>query len=112
MPFIRLVNRMVDRWYIRPLGDELASLTVAQQRAVRRQAVVGWLQTVLLAIAIAQGLFAGVLHNLPPELKLTLSFLHRVEWAVYLGIVLIVAQVAIGWSSQIVLTNRYFLLAW
>ena len=74
--------------------------------AVQRQAVIGWLQTVLLVIVLLQVIFAGLLRALPPDLRTSLDFLHRIEWAVYLGIVLICAQVAVGWPSATVLTNR------
>ncbi|HVO68931.1 MAG TPA: hypothetical protein VMT24_02730, partial [Aggregatilineaceae bacterium] len=100
------------RWYLRPLNTELIRLPAAQRVSIARQAVIGWLQTILLVIAIAQSLFAGALHLLPPELRPALSFLHRIEWAAYLGIVLIAAQIVAGWPEQIVVTNRFFLLAY
>ena len=106
------------RWYIRPLEARQSSdklhrdLTPAEWQSVRRQAVIGWLQTVLLVVVFIQVIFAGMLRALPPDVRTTLSFLHRIEWGAYLGIILIVSQVAIGWSGGIVLTNRFYLLAW
>lgn len=113
-----LIWRPVSRWYIRPLEAQQSSekvqrdLTSAAWQSVRRQAVIGWLQTVLLVVVFVQLIFAGMLRALPPDVRITLSFLHRIEWGAYLGIALIVAQVAVGWSGQIVLTNRFYLLAW
>src|SRR5579871_4882777 len=106
-----LIWRPVMRWYIRPLEARQSSdklhrdLTPAEWQSVRRQAVIGWLQTVLLVVVFIQVIFAGMLRALPPDVRTTLSFLHRIEWGAYLGIILIVSQVAIGWSGGIVLTN-------
>ena len=108
----RLVNYPVEHWYLQPIAEQIAGLSITQQKSVQRQAVIGWLQTILLIIVVAQSVFAGFLRVLPPDLRTSLSFLHRIEWGAYVGILLIVVQVAIGWSSQIVLTNRYGLLAW
>jgi hypothetical protein len=108
--FAALIAEPVDRWYLRHL--ELHGLTAEQHQSVYRQAYVGWLQTLLLAIVLVQGVFAGLLRSLPPDLRASLSFLHRIEWAVYVAIVLIAAQVASGWTCQIVLTNRFYALAW
>src|SRR5689334_2503229 len=108
----RLIKEPTDRWYLQPIADQVASLTSEQQQSVRRQAFIGWLQTILLVIVIAQSIFAGFLQALPPDLRTSLSFLHRIEWGAYVGILLILAQIATGWSGQIVLTNRYWLLAW
>jgi len=108
----RIVTVPVERWYLQPIADQVGSLPDKQQRSVQLQAVVGWLQTILLIIVIVQSIFAGFLRALPPDLRASLSFLHRIEWGAYLGILLILAQVAVGWSSHIVLTNRYWLLAW
>jgi len=93
-----LIWRPVAHWYIQLLEAQ--------------QSVIGWLQSVLLAIVIVQVIFAGMLRALPPDIRSALAFLHRIEWGAYAGIILIAAQVAVGWSSQIVLTNRYYLLAW
>jgi hypothetical protein len=105
-----LVSQPVERWYLRDLDQH--SLTAQQRRVVNRQAVIGWLQSLLLVIVFVQSMFAGLLPALPPELRTSLSFLHRIEWGAYLGIVLVAAQVAAGWTSRIVLTNRFFALAW
>ena len=90
----------------------LPKLKPDQRQAVQRQAVIGWLQTVLLVIVLLQVIFAGLLRVLPPDLRTSLAFLHRIEWGAYLGILLICAQIAVGWSSATVLTNRIGLLAW
>ncbi len=107
-----LVRQPVERWYLRPVADETDTLTSQQQLSIRRQAVIGWLQSLLLVVVLAQSLFAGLLRALPPETRNTLAFLHRIEWGAYLAIVLVVAQVMVGWTDQIVLTNRSYLLAW
>jgi hypothetical protein len=108
----RLVNEPIERWYLQPIAAEVMLLTRDQQESVRRQALIGWLQTILLVVVIVQSFFAGFLRALPPDLRIALSFLHRIEWGAYFGILLILAQVLAGWSTQIVLTNRYRLLAW
>ena len=108
--YTALVSQPVDRWYLRDLDRH--ALTPEQRHAAHRQAVIGWLQTLLLAVVLIQVIFAGLLRALPPDLRASLAFLHRVEWAAYLGIALIAAQVAVGWTSQIVLTNRVYALAW
>src|SRR4051794_2980662 len=108
--YTSLIGNPVERWYLRPLqGDRLSP---EKLRSVQRQAVIGWLQTLLLLIVVVQSLFAGMLRALPPDVRASLGFLHRIEWGVYLGVLLIVAQVAAGWREQIVLTNRLYLLAW
>jgi hypothetical protein len=107
-----LIGQPVERWYLRPVSDDLPTLTPQQQLSVRRQSVVGWLQSVLLVVVVAQSLFAALLRALPPELRNALAFLHRIEWAAYVAIALVVAQVITGWTEQIVLTNRFYLLAW
>ncbi len=89
-----------------------AELTPEQRESVSRQAIIGWLQTILLAVVIVQIAFAGVLRALPPDIRVSLSFLHRIEWGAYAGIVLVAVQVAAGWSSQTVLTNRFYALGW
>ncbi|MEP7287720.1 MAG: hypothetical protein ABI947_18355 [Chloroflexota bacterium] len=95
------------------VASELTSdLMPTQQQSVKQQAVIGWLQTLLLVIVFVQVIFAGLLRALPPDVRVSLAFLHRIEWAAYIGIVLIVAQVIVGWSSAVVLTNRFYLLAW
>ncbi len=108
----RLVRGPIERWYLQPIATEVASLTSDQQESVRRQALIGWLQTILLVAVSVQSIFAGFLRALPPDLRTALSFLHRIEWGAYVGILLILAQVVAGWSTQIVLTNRHWLLAW
>jgi hypothetical protein len=70
------------------------------------------LQTLLLFVVLIQVIFAGILRALPPDLRAYMSFLHRIEWGVYLGIVLIAVQIAAGWKAQVVLTNRFYALAW
>ncbi len=110
-----LIWRPVARWYIQPLEAQQSTqsrLSSSDWRIIQRQAVIGWLQTVLLIIVIIQVIFAGMLRALPPDVRTSLAFLHRIEWGAYAGITLIAAQVIIGWSSQIVLTNRFYLLAW
>jgi len=105
-------TRLIDRWYLRPLDGVWESLTPTQQTAVRRQAWVGLAQTAVLVIAIVQSLFAGVLRALPPDVRASLGFLHRIEWGVYAGIGLILLQVWFGWRDTLLLTNRLWLLAW
>src|SRR5258706_11931806 len=83
----RLIVQPVSRWYIRPLMALLPKLRPDQRQAVQRQAVIGWLQTALLAIILLQVIFAGLLRALPPDLRTSLAFLHRIEWGAYLGIV-------------------------
>jgi hypothetical protein len=108
----RLIVQPVSRWYIRPMMALLPKLTPDERQAVQRQAVIGWLQTALLMIVLFQVIFAGLLRALPPDLRTALAFLHRIEWGAYLGIVLICAQIGVGWPSATVLTNRVGLLAW
>jgi hypothetical protein len=107
-----LLIQPAERWYLRPLAQQLPTLTPSQQQSVRRQAVIGVLQTALLLIVIVQVVFAGMLRALPPDLRASLGFMHRIEWGAYLGVILILAQVALSWHSGIVLTNRFYLLAW
>ena len=87
-------------------------LTPAQQLSVQRQYTIGNLQTILLIMVVLQSIFAGFLRAFPPDLRASLGFLHRIEWGAYVGIVLVAAQIIAGWSSQTVLTNRWYLLAW
>ncbi len=108
--YTAFIGQPVERWYLRDLDQQ--GLTMPQRRSIRRQAVIGWLQTLLLAVVLVQTVFAGLLRALPPDLRAALSFLHRIEWGAYLAVVLVAAQVAAGWASQIVLTNRFYLLAW
>ncbi|MCC7449984.1 MAG: hypothetical protein IT324_21380 [Anaerolineae bacterium] len=96
----------------RPSPNHNTSLTSAQQVSVQRQYVIGNLQTILLIIVVLQSLFAGFLRALPPDLRASLGFLHRIEWGAYVGIALVAAQIIVGWISQTVLTNRFYLLAW
>jgi hypothetical protein len=42
----------------------------------------------------------------------SLAFLHRIEWAAYLLLALIAAQIAASLKASVVLTNRFYLLAW
>ncbi len=107
-----LIGQPVKRWYLRSLSGDLPTLTPRQQLSIRRQSVIGWLQSVLLVVVVAQSLFAGLLRALPPETRNALAFLHRIEWAAYVAIALVVAQVITGWAEQIVLTNHFYLLAW
>lgn len=102
----------VERWYLQSLNAQSEALTPQQRQSIHRQAVIGWLQTALLIIVVLQSVFAGFLHVLPPETRSALGFLHRIEWGVYAGIVLIIAQVAVGWVLRLVVTNRFYLLAW
>jgi hypothetical protein len=108
--YTALIREPVDRWYLRDLNWQ--ALTPEQRQSVHRQAIIGWLQTLLLAIVLIQVIFAGLLRALPPDLRASLSFLHRIEWGAYLGIALIAAQVAVGWTSRVVLTNRFYAPAW
>lgn len=105
-----MIDYPVERWFLRSLDGAL--LNSDEQRSLRHQAVIGWLQTILLIVVLIQVIFAGLLRALPPNLRATLGFLHRIEWGAYLGIGLILAQVAAGWSEKLVLTNRYGILAW
>ena len=107
-----LIGTPVKRWYLHSLSSELIKLDATQRLAVTRQAVIGWLQTVLLIAVIVQSLFAGVLAALPPDVRASLSFLHRIEWGAYLGMVLIAAQIGYGWTQKLTVTNRYYLLAY
>jgi len=104
--------RPVRRWYLKPLGVAFDDLDAPSQRAVIDQAVIGWLQTVLLIVAIGQALFAGVLAVLPPDLKAALGFLHRIEWAVYVAMLLVGAQAVRGYTFNLILTNRLYALGW
>jgi len=108
----RLIMRPVKRYYLNPLADQLAQLSEAEQQAVLDQAVIGWLQTVLLIVAVLQALFAGVLAALPPDLRASLGFLHRIEWAAYAGMLLVGAQAARGYAYHLIVTNRFYALGW
>ncbi len=108
--YTTFIGQPVARWYLHSLDEQ--GLTAQQHTSIRRQAIIGWLQTLLLLVVLVQSLFAGLLRALPPDLRVTLSFLHRIEWGAYVGIVLIALQVAAGWAAQIVLTNRFYALAW
>jgi hypothetical protein len=108
----RLIMRPVQRFYLNPIADQIANLSESEQRAVLDQAVIGWLQTILLVVAIIQALFAGVLAALPQELRAALGFLHRIEWAVYAGMLLVGAQAARGYAYHLILTNRFYALGW
>lgn len=110
--YSNVFERLIARWYLQPLAALWDSLTASQRQNVRRQAWLGLFQTLVLVIAVTQSLFAGVLRALPAETRAALGFLHRIEWGVYAGIVLILAQVIIGWGDQFCLTNRLGLLAW
>jgi len=105
-------ERWITNRYVRPLESALEALTPAQQQAVRRQAALGVVQTLLLAIILVQVIFTGAMRLLPPETRAALAFLHRIEWAVYLTILLIAAQVIVSWREVVVLTNRIGLLAY
>jgi hypothetical protein len=107
-----LIGRFVRRWYLDPLAGQMEQLSPTQQQSLRRQAVIGWLQTVLLVIVVVQTIFAGLLRALPPDVRASLGFLHRIEWGAYVGIVLILLQDVVGWRERIVLTNRFRMLAW
>jgi hypothetical protein len=98
--------------YLRLLDNQPADLTPQQRESIRRQAQIGRLQTLLLVIVLIQVIFAGLLRALPPDLRAALSFLHRIEWGVYTGIMLIATQVAAGWAARVVFTNRFYALAW
>ena len=107
-----LIMRPVRRWYLKPLGTAFDDLDTPRQRAVIDQAVIGWLQTVLLVVAVCQSLFAGVLAVLPPDLRTALGFLHRIEWAVYIAMVLVGAQAVRGYTFNLIVTNRVYALGW
>ena len=51
-----------------PPGAAFDSLTRTEQTNIYRQAVVGWLQSLLFIVMVVQSLFAGALRALPPEL--------------------------------------------
>jgi hypothetical protein len=106
-----LIGQFAQRW-LTTLPVPPQPLSADVQLAIRRQAVIGWLQTLLLVVTIIQVMFAGLLRALPPDVRAQLAFLHRIEWAAYVGILLITLQVTSGWSQRIVLTNRFSLLAW
>ena len=113
------LNRLYDRLILRPVSaiylpnsSQLATLDVAERQAVLDQAIIGCVQTLLLIVAVAQALFAGVLAALPPDLRAALAFLHRVKWAVYAGMLLVGAQAARGYAYHLILTNRFNALGW
>ncbi len=108
----RLIIQPAEHWYLHPLADSLSGLNASQRESLRRQSVIGLLQTILLVIVVVQSLFAGMLRALPPDLRAALSFLHRIEWDAYLAVVLVLAQVAVSWANATVLTNRLYLFAW
>ena len=108
----RLILRPVTRWYLIPLGTQFQSLPEVDQRAVLDQAIIGWLQTLLLIVTVAQSLFAGVLAALPPDIRSALGFLHRIEWAVYVGMLLIGVQAVRGFAYNLIVTNRFYALGW
>lgn len=108
----RLIIRPVMRWYLLPLGAQFDSLSEADQRAALDQAIIGWLQTLLLIVAVAQSLFAGALAALPPEVRSALGFLHRIEWAAYVGMLLIGVQAVRGFAYNLIVTNRFYALGW
>jgi hypothetical protein len=108
----RLILRPVTRWYLIPLGSQFSSFNEFDQHLVLDQAIIGWLQTVLLVVTIAQTLFVGVLVALPPDLRAALSFLHRIEWAAYVGILLVGLQAVRGFAYNLILTNRFYVLGW
>ncbi len=107
-----LIVRPVRRLYLQPMAVELQAFTDAERQAVIDQAVIGWLQTVLLVIVIAQVIFTGILVLLPPNIRAALGFLHRIEWAAYAGMLLVGAQAARGYAYNLILTNRIFALGW
>jgi hypothetical protein len=107
-----VIGRPIKRLYLDPLQAEFGALNAEQRQSVFRQALAGWFQTVLLIIMILQSVFAGVLRLLPPDVRDAIAFLHRIEWGVYLAIVLIMLQIQAGWHEKIVLTNHFYLLAW
>ena len=107
-----LIMRPVRRWYLKPLGTAFDNLDAPSQRAVIDQAVIGWLQTVLLIVAVCQALFAGILAALPPDLRAALGFLHRIEWAVYVAMLLVGAQAVRGYTFNLIVTNRVYALGW
>lgn len=107
-----LIMRPVRRWYLKPLGAAFDNLDTLTQRAVIDQAVIGWLQTLLLIVTVAQALFAGVLAALPPDLRAALGFLHRIEWAVYVAMLLVGAQAVRGYTFNLIVTNRFNALGW
>ena len=108
--YAAFIGQPVERWYLHNLDEH--GLTTQQCTSIRRQATIGWLQTLLLLVVLVQILFAGLLRALPQDLRVALSFLHRIEWGAYVGIALIALQAAVGWAAQIVLTNRIYALAW
>lgn len=94
------------------LREQLATLSVEQQQAVIRQALLGFVQTVVLLIMILQIVFTGLLRLFPPELRASLSFLHRIEWAVYVGMVSILMQSILARRTQALFTNHFYLFGW
>lgn len=108
----RLILRPVNRWYLVPLGAQFKSLNEVDQHLVLDQAIIGWLQTVLLIITFVQILFAGVLAVLPSDVRTALGFLHRIEWAAYAGILLVGLQAVRGFAYNLILTNRFYALGW
>ncbi len=107
-----LILRPVRALYLKPLSASLETMDANERRAVLDQAIIGWLQTILLIVVIVQVIFAGLLRLLPPDIRTTLGFLHRIEWAAYLAILLVGIQAARGYAYNLILTNRFYLLGW
>lgn len=107
-----LILRPVQALYLKPLASHLEAMSESERRAVLDQAVIGWLQTLLLIVVIVQVVFAGLLRFLPPDVRESLSFLHRIEWAAYVGILLVGLQTARGYAYNLIVTNRFYALGW
>jgi hypothetical protein len=106
------IRQPVQRLYLRQIEPQSAILTAEQHTAVRRQAIIGWLQTLVLIVMLFQVIFAGLMRALPPDVRSSLAFLHRIEWGAYTLLVLIAAHIVVSVKSRIVLSNRFYLLAW
>jgi hypothetical protein len=107
-----LIRQPVERLYLRHVDAQANALTTEQHASMRQQAIIGWLQTLVLVVVVMQVIFAGLMRVLPPDVRSSLAFLHRIEWGAYLMLVLIAAQIATSAKAGIVLTNRFYLLAW
>ena len=108
----QLILRPVKRWYLMPLGEQFKSLNELDQHLVLDQAIIGWLQTVLLVVVFLQTIFAGLMAALPPNVRAGLDFLHRIEWAAYVGMLLVGLQAVRGYAYNLILTNRFYALGW
>jgi len=90
-------------------------MSAPESRTVAFQYTVGKLQTAVIGIVLLQIIFGGLLRLLPPDLRTSLAFLHRIEWGVVALLILILVQFGLGWGPSIVATNRlraFAVLAW